>query len=229
VPNPDPIRGARIHDIARELGITSKQVLQLARETGADIKSPSSQVTEEQAAAIKAAWHRRVPPRPDWQAQMRRDRVASLGMMPPRPIGARPIARGGWDSELAPVAEALGAPAPRQRRPPREPEPELPPLAHEARRRWSHFEPEKARTCANEWVRALLAEKAEVIAWWDAGMPPERYVFAAELARRGVTPDMLGVEVHRRTIRSRIVDEGLAVVEDVVRLLQRAGRLPMDG
>jgi hypothetical protein len=57
----------------------------------------------------------------------------------------------------------------------------------------------------------LLDEPADITAWWDAGMRIEQATLTAELARRGTTPRMLGVVVHRRTILKRVQDDAAEI------------------
>lgn len=117
MPNTPGHRGVPVHDIARELGFTSKQVTQLASRLGVRVASPAANLSGDQANQIKAAWRQRTPPPPDWQARERRAQIGALARSaPPPPLQPRP-APDEWPDELAPLAAALGVPAPR---PPRD-------------------------------------------------------------------------------------------------------------
>lgn len=203
-----PAGKARVHELARELGLTSKQILNTALDLGIYVKSASSTVEAADARRIGDTVTGRgqaLPRRRNWPHQpiannpyfrpVIRPRTAPPAPREPRlrpdpgimSYGPRP------DDDSFDAALRRTQAASRPTRPSRPPKPKPNPivdiiLARSPMLRWSD---EPIPGVVHEWARMWtneLFEPDDVAAWMDAGLKGNEAHRATELCREGWTP-----------------------------------------
>ncbi len=191
----------RVCDLAEELGVTSEEVLELARSRNVWVKTPTSKIRKSEAEMLRVLWQVRKRVRENF--------------VRPEPI----------DPEVAAIRHNLGVtrrvhvrqPTPTVRAAP------LTGTAGAAVRRWPRISEKSARQIALEWTARHLFDDKEAAAWWRAGVTEDDAELAATLANLGIRPDHLPVKIRGETVLYRLRD-GVAP-EQIRRLLRNEGQL----
>lgn len=194
----------RVHELARELQVESKIVLQVARELGLFLKSASSTLTEIEVARIRR--------------KLQVDRVGPMpGLLPPRPgpLRSARVAHTQPDEPASDPEDALRRylgvrtssgrhrPSSRQPRSPRGPRSAwshapLTGLAAEIAGRWPNLGDEEARRCERQWLSRWM-ELADAVVWFEAGLGPYEAELVVSFQEAGLRPDHLGLIIDGRT------------------------------
>jgi hypothetical protein len=222
---PSP-RLRRIHELANDLGTSSKELLSFAASLGVYVKSASSTIGPAEVDRITMTWRNRadaltrpMPTRTNspYGSTRRHPATASLTN------GA--VAE---DPQEAAIRRNLGIPHPRasrqqQRRRSTERRP-LSAVAAELLRRWPQLHESVAQAHADAWTRELFAEPQEIIAWLDAGYNYDQLGDVKKLHREGITtPALLDAKVGDQTVR-KLLRRG-EPAHYIARLLRDSGRI----
>lgn len=181
---------ARVHELAKELGLSSKQVLTKLLDLGVDVKSPSSTVEASVARTL----------RDSLPAGTGRDRAAPAGRRvgynpAPRPASIPPQRpRPGRSDTSAPRVESIEEEARRRRAAASKPrgsgrrQPPKLGLIAEVILEWNPslrgYGGESIDPMVFEWEKGWAKQRFfpdEVRAWLAAGLSPNQYAKAAEL------------------------------------------------
>lgn len=197
-------RPRRIHELASDLGISSKQMLSFAASLGIYAKSASSTLGPTQVNLITTRWRNSAGTRIQ-SAPIRTN--SSHGSTRRHPATASPVSgKVEEDPQEAAIRRNLGIPhsrAPREQPQRRRPVARRPlnTVAAELLRRWPQTHESVAQEQADAWTMALFAEPQEVIAWWDAGYNYDQLSDVRKLHCEGITPALLDAEVGNHTVR----------------------------
>ena len=187
----------RVHEVAKELGAESKQVISWLRDLGYFVKSASSVVTPEARKALTDAL---------MDGRLQRDR----GERPPAPQRfrrSRPPQPATWNpppenrklldaSAIFDVPVESLKPARDQRRQLRRPEPSKP---------------------LDEWTRRLFSEEEKRV-WLRAGLGEENARIAEDCIRANISPEDLRLRVDGVTVVGRLRGgESVASVQSRIR------------
>lgn len=197
---------ARVHELAKELGVSSKQLLSKAQDLGLYVRSPSSTIEAVDARRLRDAMTERGPASPGLRTWPRGPignnpysappppRSAPPPLTPvqrprPMPIGPRP--RHDDDDSFAAALRRAQA----KSKPARPPHPAKPnPIVHVILARAApslRYTGEPIPSLVHEWAQMWLMEwfePADVAAWMDAGLKGNEAHLAARLRREGWTP-----------------------------------------
>lgn len=206
---------ARVHELAKELGLSSKQVLSKLQDLGANVKSPSSTVEAPVARQLRESVTGRgqaVPSRRAWPHTTRGGndpytpprRDPNAGTSPsPRPrrrqravipedvasMLAGQVADDSWNAAVR-RAQAASAPKPTSRRREQHRNPIVDVILNDggtvSRSPGESFPP-VVHEWAQRWTEAYF-EPSEVAAWLAAGIKGNDVDGAARLRRAGWTP-----------------------------------------
>ena len=207
---PPAPRPRRIHELAKDLGTSSKQVLSTAAALGIYLKSASSTISPAQTKLIAMTWQNRTTNTAEALSRPTPIRTNSPYSSTTRrhPV-TTPFAHGvvQEDPMEAAIRRNLGIPhtrapreQPQRRRPPaRRP---LTALAAEILRRSPHLRESIAQEHADAWITALFAEPQHVIAWLNAGYHHDQLDDVKKLHRVGITtPTLLDAKIGDQTVR----------------------------
>ena len=98
----------RVYELARDLGLDSKDVLERARELGVEVKTASSGLDEDSVALIRRSYEKRVVEEvssPEPEPQPEPEEQTSSGQL--ADAGSEPEEEGGIDSEVEPSEEKV--------------------------------------------------------------------------------------------------------------------------
>ena len=238
----------RVHELAKELGLTSKQAIQELESLGEYVKSAASVVALPAARRLREKHNQAAPPpgpRPTAPRPSTTPRPAAnpFSVHPeptgpwappslPRPRGrthprppARPV-RPQVSAELADDARAFGIDPARlnpQRTDTGRPAP-LGPLATAIQQRWdcnSHVARARARPW-EELLGELWVEPSTLQEFWDSGFDWNHHRLVADCVRHRIRPDQLADLLDGQRIGARLM--GGEPVSSVVARLRTAKR-----
>jgi hypothetical protein len=197
---------ARVHELARELGVSSKQILSKAKDLGLFLKSASSTIEAADARRLRdtltgrtqvtpgpRTWpHRPVgnnpysPPRPGPPAAVPQPRTPPLRLRPrPMPTGPQP------DDDPFAVALRRAQAKSKSTKTTHTPKPNPFVDVILARTRALQYTGEPTPSVVYEWAQMWIEEwfdADDVAAWMDAGLKGNEAHRAAQLCRDGWTP-----------------------------------------
>ncbi len=223
---PSP-RLRRIHELANDLGTSSKELLNFAASLGVYVKSASSTIGPAEVNRITMTWRNRA----DALTRPMPTRTNSPYGSTRRHPATASLANGAVDEDPqeAAICRNLGIPHPRashqqqQRRRPTERRP-LSTVAAELLRRWPQLHESVAQAHADSWTTDLFAEPQEIIAWLDAGYNYDQLGDVKKLHREGITtPALLDAKVGDQTVR-KLLRRG-EPAHYIARLLRDSGRI----
>lgn len=227
---PPAPRPRRIHELAKDLGISSKQVLSIAASLGIYLKSASSTIGHAETNLIAMTWRNRATNTADALSRPMPIRTNSpYGSTTRRHPVTTPFANGAVDEdpEEAAIRRNLGIPHTRAQR--QQPQRRRPPacrplsvLAAEMLRRSPHLRESVAQAHADAWTTELFAEPQDVIAWLNTGYNHDQLDDVKKLYREGITtPALLDAKVGDQTVR-QLLRKG-EPAHYIARLLQDRG------
>jgi hypothetical protein len=195
---------ARVHELAKELGVSSKQILSKAQDLGLYVKSPSSTIEAADAASIRDSFSGRGQATPARRTQPHRPvgnnpytppRPAPPGAVPPprtSPPRRRPMPMGPRlddDSFAAGLLRAQAKSKSTKTTRTAKPRPYVDVILE--RSPSLRYPGERTPQVVYEWAQMWIEEffeVADVAAWMDAGLKGNEAHRAAELCREGWTP-----------------------------------------